>query len=364
MKLSYISFCIALLTSNSWAKTALIIGVTGQDGAHLCEFLLAKGYEVHGLKRRSSLINTARIDHLFRELHEKGKKFFLHYGDVEDLSGLTRVIHDIQPDEIYNLAAQSHVKVSFELPIYTSEVDALGVLNILEAIRLNNLEKKTKFYQASSSEMFGAARPPQNENTPFHPRSPYGVAKLYWYWITKNYRESYGMFAVNGILFNHESYFRGETFVTKKIARAVARISLGLQKSLFLGNLDAKRDWGHAKDYVEAMWLIMQHQMPDDFVIATGESHSVREFVELAFAYRGISIQWRGSGLDEVGYDAKTGEGLVFIDPRYFRPAEVDYLLGDASKAFRELNWKPKITFSQLVEEMVQSEIDEFISKD
>lgn len=337
-------------------KKALITGITGQDGAYLAELLLEKGYEVHGIKRRTSQINTNRVDHLYHDLHDKGEiRFFLHYGDLTDTSNMIRLIQMIQPDEVYNLGAQSHVKVSFEMPEYTGLVDALGTLYILEAIRISGMN--IKFYQASSSEMFGAALPPQNENTPFHPRSPYAVAKVYAYWITRNYREAYNMFAVNGILFNHESFYRGETFVTKKITRAVVRIVNGLQDSLYLGNLDAKRDWGHAKDYVEAMWMIMQHETPEDFVIATGESHSVREFVELAFDHVGITIGWKGQGVEEVGYDTKTGKNLVFIDPKYFRPAEVDFLLGDATKAKQLLKWHPKICFKQLVQQMMDEEI-------
>ena len=339
-------------------KKALITGITGQDGRLLAEFLLNKGYEVHGIKRRSSSFNTGRIDDLYVDPHVKGRSFILHYGDLTDVSNMTQLLAEIQPNEVYNLAAQSHVSVSFELPMYTAQVDALGVLAILEGIRIAGLAHKTKFYQASTSEMFGLVQEiPQRETTPFYPRSPYGVAKLYGYWITKNYRESYGIFAVNGILFNHESFYRGETFVTKKIVQAAVRISLGKQKALYLGNLDSQRDWGYAPDYVEAMWLMLQQDNPDDFVIATGQTHSVREFVELTFAEIGISIAWRGSGVDEVGYDAHTGRELIFIDPRYFRPAEVDFLLGDASKATVVLGWKPTTTFKELVVKMMKDEL-------
>lgn len=343
-------------------KKALIIGVTGQDGAYLAKFLLDKNYEVHGIKRRASLMNTARIDHLYEETLPLGSspRFILHYGDVTDTSNIIRIINEIKPDEIYNLAAQSHVKVSFELPEYTANVDAMGTLRILEAIRILGLEKKTRFYQASTSEMFGKVQAiPQNEETPFYPRSPYGVAKLYGFWITKNYRESYGMFACNGILFNHESPLRGETFVTRKITRAVARIGRGTQQKLHLGNLDAKRDWGHARDYVEAMWLMLQQDTPDDFVIGTGETRTVKEFVEEAFKHIGITIAWRGSGVDEVGYDPKTGKELVFVDPVYFRPAEVDLLLADPRKANTVLGWKPKIGFHELVKEMMVADLAE-----
>ncbi len=335
-------------------KKALIVGVTGQDGAYLSEFLLAKGYEVHGVKRRASLIgNTARVDHLYANSH-----FHLHYGDVTDAVNMFHLINGIRPDEIYNLAAQSHVHVSFELPEYTGRVDALGVLHILEAIRSAGLTEKTRFYQASTSELYGLVQEiPQKETTPFYPRSPYAVAKLYGFWITKNYREAYGMFAVNGILFNHESPIRGETFVTRKITRAVAHIKKGLQETLHLGNLDSKRDWGHARDYVEAMWLMLQQDQPEDFVIATGETHSVREFVERAFKEVNINIEWVGSGLQEHGIDASTGKTLVVVDARYFRPAEVDFLLGDPTKAEQKLGWKPHTTFGQLVKEMVESEI-------
>ncbi len=338
-------------------KIAMIIGVTGQDGAYLSEFLLNKGYIVHGIKRRASLINTQRIDHLYENPDYYGR-FFLHYGDVTDSSNIIRLIQEIQPDEIYNLSAQSHVQVSFEMPLYTAEVDALGPLRILEAIRIVSGAKKIKFYQASTSEMFGLVQEiPQTETTPFYPRSPYGVAKLYGHWITKNYRESYGIFACSGILFNHESPVRGETFVTRKVSRAVARIAYGLQDVLYLGNLEALRDWGHARDYVEAMWLMLQQDTPDDFVIASGENHSVREFVERAFAEIGVDIAWEGKGLDEVGYDRKTGRELIFVDARYFRPAEVDLLIGDSAKARNVLGWQARTTFTQLVKEMVDHEL-------
>lgn len=339
-------------------KVALITGITGQDGAYLAEFLLNKGYIVHGIKRRSSLFNTDRIDHLYKDRHEKGVNFFLHYGDLTDSTNLIRIIQETQPDEIYNLAAQSHVKVSFETPEYTANADALGALRILEAIRILGLEKKTRFYQAGTSEMYGLVQEiPQKETTPFYPRSPYGVAKVYAYWITKNYREAYGIFATNGILFNHESPIRGETFVTRKITRAAAAISLGLQEKLYLGNLDAERDWGHAKDYVEGMWLMLQQQKPDDYVLATGEKISVRTFAEMAFEMVGISINWIGEGIEEKGIDKKTGKVLIEIDPKYFRPTEVDLLIGDSTKARTELGWKPKYTVKQLCEEMVQSDI-------
>lgn len=344
--------------SYSSDKIAMIIGVTGQDGAYLSEFLLRKGYIVHGIKRRTSLLNTQRVDHLYNN-PDFAERFFLHYGDVTDSSNIIRLIQKIKPDEIYNLSAQSHVQVSFEMPLYTAEVDALGPLRVLEAIRILGQEKKIKFYQASTSEMFGLVQEiPQKETTPFYPRSPYGVSKLFGYWITKNYREAYNIFACSGILFNHESPIRGETFVTRKIARAVARIALGLQNVLYLGNLDALRDWGHARDYVEAMWLILQQEQPDDFVIATGENHSVREFVELAFLEVGIEIAWKGQEKGEVGYDKKTGRELIFIDPRYFRPTEVDILIGDSSKAYKAFGWKPKITFKELVKEMIECEMN------
>lgn len=340
-------------------KKALITGITGQDGAYLARFLLEKGYEVHGIKRRSSSFNTKRIDDIYEDRHSD-PKLFLHYGDLTDATSLVKIIKDIEPDEIYNLGAQSHVKVSFENPEYTADVDALGVLRLLEAIRICGLEKKTKFYQASSSEMFGKVQEvPQKETTPFYPRSPYGVAKLFGYWITRNYRESYNIFAANGILFNHESELRGETFVTRKITRSVARISIGIEKVLYLGNLDAKRDWGHAKDYVEAMWKILQQKKPDDFVIATGEQHSVRDFVTWAFEYIGITIAWKGKGLHEVGTNKATGEVVVRLDERYYRPAEVETLLGDPSKAVKTLKWKQKISTKQLLEKMMAHDVQE-----
>jgi GDPmannose 4,6-dehydratase len=343
------------------SKKALITGVTGQDGAYLAEFLLKKGYEVHGIKRRSSLFNTDRIDHLYKDLHEKGVKFVLHYGDLTDSTNLIRIIQEVQPDEIYNLAAQSHVKVSFETPEYTANADAIGTLRILEAIRILNLTEKTKFYQASTSELYGLVQEvPQSETTPFYPRSPYGVAKLYAYWITKNYREAYNMFACNGILFNHESPIRGETFVTRKITRAVAKISLGLQDKIYLGNLDAQRDWGHAKDYVEGMWLMMQQTQADDFVLATGETHTVKEFVELAFAEVGINVEWKGEGVNEKGFNKTDGSVLVEIDPKYFRPTEVELLIGNPTKANKELGWKHTTSFPDLVKEMVNSDIELF----
>ncbi|RJQ76323.1 MAG: GDP-mannose 4,6-dehydratase [Desulfobacteraceae bacterium] len=339
-------------------KKALISGITGQDGAYLAEFLLKKGYEVHGIKRRSSSFNTSRIDHLYRDPHEQEVRFFLHYGDLTDATNLIRIIQEIQPDEIYNLAAQSHVQVSFETPEYTANSDALGTLRLLEAIRILGLEKKTRFYQASTSEMFGkVVETPQKETTPFYPRSPYAAAKVYAYWITVNYREAYNMFACNGILFNHESPIRGETFVTRKITRAVARIKLGLQGKIYLGQLNAKRDWGHAADFVRAMWLMLQHDVPEDFVVATGETHSVREFVEQAFHEIAITIAWEGSGLDEIGRDADSGKVLVQIDPRYFRPTEVDFLLGDPTKAREKLGWEPKITFKELVKIMIREDL-------
>lgn len=340
------------------SKRALITGVTGQDGAYLSELLLGKGYEVWGVKRRASSFNTSRIDHLYRDLHEwNSASFRLVYGDMTDATNLIRIIQEVQPDEIYNLAAQSHVRVSFETPEYTANADAIGPLRLLEAIRILGLTK-TRFYQASTSELYGNAKEsPQNEATPFHPRSPYGAAKLYAYWITVNYREAYGLHASNGILFNHESPIRGETFVTRKITRAVAAISLGLQERLHLGNLDALRDWGHARDYVEGMWRILQQDEPDDYVLATGEAYTVRCFVESAFALSGTVLAWEGSGLDEKGIDAKTGRILVEIDPVYFRPTEVDFLLGDASKARKLLGWKPKISFLDLVGEMVESDL-------
>jgi GDPmannose 4,6-dehydratase len=338
-------------------KTALITGVTGQDGAYLAEFLLNKGYIVHGVKRRASSFNTARIDHLYRDPHSEGVRFFLHHGDVTDSSNLIRLIQQTQPDEIYNLAAQSHVAVSFEQPEYTANADALGPLRLLEAIRILGLQKRTRFYQASSSELYGMVQEtPQKETTPFYPRSPYAVAKLYAYWITVNYREAYGIYACNGILFNHESPVRGENFVTRKITRALARIKLGLQDRLYLGNLDARRDWGHAKDYVEMQWLMLQQAEPEDFVIATGVQYSVRQFVDIAAAELGIQVRWDGQGVDEKGFDGN-GNWIVAVDPRYFRPTEVDTLLGDASKAATKLGWRPRITFNELVQEMVREDL-------
>ena len=339
-------------------KVALITGITGQDGAYLARLLLEKGYIVHGVKRRSSSFNTARIDDLYQDPHVESARLFLHYGDLTDSANLIRIVQETQPNEIYNLAAQSHVQVSFETPEYTANSDAIGTLRLLEAMRILGLEKKTRFYQASTSELYGKVQEtPQSETTPFYPRSPYAAAKLYAYWITVNYREAYSMHASNGILFNHEGPTRGETFVTRKITRAVAAIELGLQGELYLGNLDAKRDWGHARDYVEGMWRIVQQDEADDFVLATGETHSVREFVELAFAEVGREIVWQGNGADEIGSDAKTGQTLIKIDPRYFRPTEVDLLLGDPSKAFRKLGWKHSTTFRELVAEMVSSDL-------
>jgi GDPmannose 4,6-dehydratase len=339
-------------------KTALITGVTGQDGAYLAEFLLNKGYIVHGIKRRTSLFNTDRIDQLFQDPHEPNQRFVLHHGDMTDSSSLTRIIQQTQPDEIYNLAAQSHVAVSFEEPEYTANSDGLGALRILEAMRILGLEKKTRFYQASTSELYGLVQEtPQRETTPFYPRSPYAVAKLYAYWITVNYREAYGIYACNGILFNHESPVRGETFVTRKITRALARIKLGIQDCLYLGNMDAKRDWGHAKDYVEMQWLMLQQDKPEDFVIATGVQYSVREFVDAAAKELGLQIRWEGSNETEKGYDATTGKCIVAVDPRYFRPTEVETLLGDATKARQKLGWVPKISFAELVAEMAQSDM-------
>jgi GDPmannose 4,6-dehydratase len=339
-------------------KVALITGVTGQDGAYLAELLLSKGYIVHGIKRRSSSFNSARIDHIYQDPHIPNAHFQIHYGDMTDSTNLIRIIQAVQPDEIYNLAAQSHVHVSFETPEYTANADATGALRILEAIRILALAKKTRFYQASTSELYGKVQEtPQTEATPFYPRSPYGVAKLYAYWITVNYREAYGIHASNGILFNHESPIRGETFVTRKITRAVAAIHLGIQEKFYIGNLDAKRDWGHARDYVEGMWRIVQQPEADDFVLATGEAHSVREFVELAFSKIERKIEWRGQGVNETGLDAATGETLVKVDERYFRPTEVDFLLGDPSKARRILGWQHTVTFPQLVEEMVSADL-------
>jgi GDPmannose 4,6-dehydratase len=340
------------------SKRALITGVTGQDGAYLAEYLLDKGYEVHGIKRRASSFNTDRIDHLYRDPHETGVRMHLHYGDLTDATNLIRIVQQVQPDEIYNLGAQSHVAVSFETPEYTANADALGTLRLLEAIRILGLDKKTRFYQASTSEMFGNAREvPQKETTPFYPRSPYGAAKVYGHWITVNYREAYGMFACSGILFNHESPMRGETFVTRKITRGLARIHERLETCLYLGNLDSRRDWGHARDYVRAQWLMLQQREPEDFVIATGEQHSVREFVSLAGSQVGMSIEWRGTGSQEQGVDTKTGRTVVKVDPRYFRPTEVDALLGDATKARSKLGWKPEVSFDTLVKEMVQQDL-------
>jgi len=339
-------------------RRALITGITGQDGAFLAELLLRKGYEVHGIKRRASLFNTDRIDHLYQDPHTPSPRLKLHYGDLTDATNVLRVIQSVQPDEIYNLAAQSHVQVSFETPEYTANADALGTLRLLEAIRILRLEQRTRFYQASTSEMFGkVVETPQNESTPFYPRSPYGVAKLYSHWITINYRESYGMFACSGILFNHESPLRGETFVSRKITRGMARISEGLQSCIYLGNLDARRDWGHARDYVEAQWLMLQQETPQDFVIATGRQHSVRDFAEMTAGLLGMRLEWSGRGLDEVGIDRKSGRTVIRIDPRYFRPAEVDTLLGDSSKARRELGWSPKADFDELVREMVAADL-------
>ena len=341
------------------AKTALITGVTGQDGAYLAEFLLDKGYTVHGIKRRSSSFNTQRVDHLYIDPHEGHPKFFLHYGDVTDSTNVIRLIQETQPDEIYHLAAQSHVHVSFESPEYTANADALGTLRLLEALRILNMTDKVRFYNAATSELYGLVQEiPQTEKTPFYPRSPYAAAKLYSYWITVNYREAYNIFASNGILFNHESPIRGETFVTRKITMAAARIKLGLQDKLYLGNLNAKRDWGYAKDYIEAMWLILQHDEPDDFVIATGETHSVREFCEEAFKELGINLEWQGSGVDEKGIDRETGRVLVEVDPKYFRPTDVELLIGDASKARKKLGWQPKVTFKELVKIMTRADFE------
>jgi GDPmannose 4,6-dehydratase len=339
-------------------KVAMITGATGQDGALLVEFLLKKGYTVHGVKRRSSSFNSARLDHLYQDPHETSAKFFLHYGDLTDATNLLRLVQEIQPTEIYNLAAQSHVQVSFETPEYTANADAVGTLRLLEAIRILKMENSVRFYQASTSELYGKVQEtPQSETTPFYPRSPYGVAKLYGYWITVNYREAYGMHASNGILFNHEGPTRGETFVTRKITRGVAAIHHGLQETLYMGNIDSKRDWGYAGDYVEGMWLMLQQAQPDDYVLATGEAHTVREFIEVAFAEVGRSVAWEGSGTQEVGRDAKTGQTLVRIDPRYFRPTEVDLLLGDPAKARKVLGWKHKVGFGELVKMMVASDL-------
>jgi GDPmannose 4,6-dehydratase len=339
-------------------KVALISGITGQDGAYLAEFLLSKGYEVHGIKRRASLFNTDRIDHLYQDPHVKDRRFFLHYGDLTDSTNLIRIVQQVQPDEIYNLAAQSHVAVSFETPEYTANTDGIGTLRLLEAIRILGMTEKTKFYQASTSELYGLVQEiPQTEKTPFYPRSPYAVAKLYAYWITVNYREAYGMYACNGILFNHESPLRGETFVTRKITRALARIKLGLQDCLYLGNMDALRDWGHAQDYVEMQWLMLQQSEAEDYVIATGQQHSVRDFVNIACAELGIEINWQGKAENEKGYDA-SGQCIVAVDPRYYRLTEVETLLGDAAKAHQNLGWKPKFTFEQLVSEMVKEDLN------
>jgi len=341
-------------------KRALVTGITGQDGSYLAEFLIKKGYEVHGIKRRASSFNTARVDHLYRDPHEADVQFFMHYGDLTDSTNLIRIIQETQPEEIYNLAAQSHVKVSFETPEYTANVDALGTLRLLEAIRILKLENKTRFYQASTSELYGKVQEiPQKETTPFYPRSPYAVAKLYAYWITINYREAYGIYACNGILFNHESPIRGETFVTRKITRALARLKTGLSGILHIGNLDAQRDWGHARDYVEMQWLMLQQDKPEDYVIATGEHYSVREFIEMAARQLGLSIRWEGEGVDEKGINEETGQIMVAVDSRYFRPTEVQELLGDAGKARKKLGWKPRITFEQLVAEMVEADMKE-----
>lgn len=341
-------------------KTALITGITGQDGAYLAELLLAKGYEVHGIKRRASLFNTDRIDHLYEDPHQQGRKMILHYGDLTDATNLIRVLQQVQPDEVYNLAAQSHVQVSFETPEYTADVDGLGAMRLLEGIRLLGLVQKTRFYQASTSELYGKVQEtPQTEKTPFYPRSPYACAKLYAYWITVNYREAYGIYACNGILFNHESPIRGETFVTRKITRALSRIYLGLQDCLYIGNLNALRDWGHARDFVKMQWLMLQQETPDDFVIATGEQHSVREFIERAGRELGIAIGWEGEGIDEKGINLANGKVIVAVDPAYFRPTEVDTLLGDPTKAKQKLGWEPKITFETLVGEMVRADLEE-----
>jgi GDPmannose 4,6-dehydratase len=355
-----------LFNGSNSQKVALITGVTGQDGTYLAELLLSKGYIVHGIKRRASQLNTGRIDHLYQDPHEEGRRFILHHGDMTDSSSLIRIIQQVQPDEIYNLAAQSHVAVSFEEPEYTANSDALGPLRVLEAIRILGLEKKTRFYQASTSELYGKVQEiPQTETTPFYPRSPYAVAKMYAYWITVNYREAYGIYACNGILFNHESPLRGETFVTRKITRALARIAIGMQDCLYLGNMDSRRDWGHARDYVEMQWLMLQQEQPEDFVIATGMQYSVRDFVNAAAAELGMSLRWEGNGVDEVGFvvdagphgGARPGQAIVRVDPRYFRPTEVETLLGDPSKAHAKLGWKPKTSFDQLVKEMVESDL-------
>jgi GDPmannose 4,6-dehydratase len=341
-------------------KKALLTGITGQDGAYLAEFLLKKGYEVHGIKRRASSFNTARIDHLYADPHEEQVRFRLHYGDLTDATNLIRIFQEVQPDEVYNLAAQSHVMVSFETPEYTANADALGTLRLLEAIRILGLKDKTRFYQASTSELYGKVREtPQSESTAFYPRSPYGVAKLYGYWITVNYREAYGLFACNGILFNHESPLRGETFITRKVTRALARIKLGLQERFYVGNLEARRDWGHARDYVRMMWMMLQQSEPDDYVVASGQQHSVRELIELAAVKLDMRLAWEGEGVEEKGLDPATGRPIVCIDPRYFRPAEVDTLLGDASKARRQLGWEPRISFEELIGEMVMADLRE-----
>ncbi|PIE62835.1 MAG: GDP-mannose 4,6-dehydratase [Desulfobacter postgatei] len=341
-------------------KKALITGITGQDGAYLAQFLLEKGYEVHGIKRRASLFNTDRIDHLYQDPHQENRKMVLHYGDLTDATNLIRILQQIQPDEVYNLAAQSHVQVSFDSPEYTADTDALGAMRILEGIRLLGLEKKTRFYQSSTSELFGKVQEvPQSEKTPFYPRSPYACAKLYAYWITVNYREAYGIYGCNGILFNHESPIRGETFVTRKITRALCRIHLGMQECLYLGNMNALRDWGHAKDYVEMQWLMLQQDEPDDYVIATGEQHSVREFVEVSAKELGMSIEWQGEGVDEKGINPANGKTIVAVDPRYFRPTEVETLLGDPSKAKENLGWTPRISFEELVKEMTLADLEE-----
>lgn len=373
MKKKALGAGVSKLAGKYTGRKALITGITGQDGAYLAEFLLEKGYEVHGIKRRSSLFNTDRIDHLYKDPHERGVKFRLHYGDMTDSTNLIRIIQIVRPDEIYNLAAQSHVQVSFETAEYTANADALGALRILEAMRILGMDAKTKFYQASTSELYGKVQEvPQKETTPFYPRSPYAAAKLYAYWITVNYREAYNMFACNGILFNHESPIRGETFVTRKITRAVARIKLGLQQRLYLGNLNARRDWGHARDFIEGMWLVLQQKTPEDYVLATGEQHSVREFIERSFHEAGIQIAWKGKGVKEKGYikslssrsHLRVGDILVEIDPKYFRPTEVDTLLGDASQARKKLGWKPKVSFADLVAEMVREDIIEAEKED
>jgi len=356
---AFVAQSFSVFGGGIYMKRALITGVTGQDGAYLAEFLLEKGYEVHGIKRRASSFNTARVDHLYRDPHETDVRFLMHYGDLTDSTNLIRIIQEVQPDEIYNLAAQSHVKVSFENPEYTANTDGLGTLRILEAIRILKLEKKCRFYQASTSELFGKVQEiPQKETTPFYPRSPYAVAKLYAYWITVNYREAYGIYACNGILFNHESPIRGETFVSRKITRALARIKTGLQDTLYIGNLDARRDWGHARDYVEMQWLMLQQDAPEDYVIATGEHYSVRDFIEIAAQQLDISIRWEGEGPDEIGINEETGRLIVAVDPRYFRPTEVQELLGDAGKARQKLGWEPRITFHEMVSEMIAADLE------